>query len=431
MSATETTMRAVLCPQTDEMNAAAAAGWAPAVRRHAIGWLLLANVVGLLLATELLWPTVGDLLAPLTYGRWMPLHLNWQLYGWCALPLVGALMAGFLPQALAPVVTRQVRVVLGLWSFALALGGVSWLAGVTSGKLFLDWYGWARPLLPLAMIALWTLLAAHLWWGWRGFSNAERVLRAGLLAGLVLVPSLLYAAAGREMYPPVNPHSGGATGTSLLGSTLGVVGVFLLLPSLLRVPRVVGGGSGRATWLLWGASAGVFAIQTHGHASHHEAAQIVALGLLLAWIPLLIQFARQYQWRESARLWLQAAAGWWAALVLSGWILFLPGLSERLKFTNALVSHAHLAMAGLVTSVNFALLNQLQAKLPLRRGFWWWQVACIVHVLVLLIAGWFEGEAEVVVFGSQSWLDLAYVGRWLAGLAMVYGSWLSWKETLA
>ena len=38
------------------------------------------------LSLLLLWPGLGDLFAPLTYGRWMPLHMNWQLYGWTALP---------------------------------------------------------------------------------------------------------------------------------------------------------------------------------------------------------------------------------------------------------------------------------------------------------------------------------------------------------
>ena len=130
------------------------------VRRHALGWLVAANAVGALLAAELIWPRFGQLLGPLTYGRWMPLHLDWQLYGWCALPLVGALLAGFLKSD-SQRALGHARLALAGWSLALALGGLAWLSGTSSGKLFLEWGGWARPLLPLALIALWLVLAIH------------------------------------------------------------------------------------------------------------------------------------------------------------------------------------------------------------------------------------------------------------------------------
>src|SRR5690606_34891873 len=111
------------------------------VRRHALGWLVAANAVGLWLALLLVWPDAGRALGPLTYGRWAPLHLNWQLYGWCALPLVGALLRFHAP----PSGRRDARwagMALAAWTFALLAGGLSWLGGVVSGKLFLDWHGW-------------------------------------------------------------------------------------------------------------------------------------------------------------------------------------------------------------------------------------------------------------------------------------------------
>ena len=52
--------------------------------RHALGWLVAGNVVGLWLAILQLKPglAVGDW----TYGRWVPVHLNVQLFGWTSLP---------------------------------------------------------------------------------------------------------------------------------------------------------------------------------------------------------------------------------------------------------------------------------------------------------------------------------------------------------
>ena len=203
--------------------------------RHALGWLVAANLVGVWLAASLVWPALGDALEPFTYGRWMPLHLNWQLYGWCALPLVGALLA-WCVDSRHPQATLHVRVALGAWTLALVAGGVAWLIGVTSGKLFLDWFGWARGLLSAAMVVLWTACAAHACW--RRGQPGERLndgMRRGLLLGLLFVPGLLYWAAGRDVYPAINPDSGGATGASLLGSTLGILTLYGLLPRLLGV----------------------------------------------------------------------------------------------------------------------------------------------------------------------------------------------------
>ncbi len=396
------------------------------VRRHALAWLLAANTVGLWLATLLLWPDAGNWLGELSYGRWMPLHMNWQLYGWCSLPLVGALMAWCLV-AKHPGVVMHARVALGAWSFALVLGGVAWLGGVTSGKLFLDWHGWSRPLLPLAMVVLWTVVATHGLF-WRKPTWARTIALLGLLA----VPSVLYWSAGREVYPAVNPDSGGATGASLLGSTLGIVLVFGMLPEMLGMGRSVGARCvGRLGFgLALAASFGVFAVIDHGNASHHAFGQIVGLGMLIVWVPMAWSYFRGFKWPAEARRWLAAAFVWWALLVVTGWVTFLPGVLERLKFTNGLVAHAHLAMAGLVTAMNMAILTSLA---PGKSGqsnhygyFVAWQVATGGMVAVLLVGGWFETGRAGEFFRGEIWVQAVYGVRLLAGVVMwlVSANWL-------
>ncbi len=94
--------------------------YARVVTGYCLGWLVAANAVGLWLGVVLLWPAAGDALAPLTYGRWVPLHLNWQLYGWCALPLAGGVLAWcFDPRE--PQVRWHAHAAFGAWSLALLL----------------------------------------------------------------------------------------------------------------------------------------------------------------------------------------------------------------------------------------------------------------------------------------------------------------------
>lgn len=400
---------------------------ASALGRHAFGWLAAANLVGVFLAALLVWPDAGRALAPLTYGRWMPLHLDWQLYGWCALPLVGALLAAYLGDAAA---AGPGVLALRGWSLALAAGGASWLAGDVSGKLFLDWAGWARPLLPVAMCLLWAVIAAPAWHRRRERGPLPRMLAWSLLALLLTVPAALYRAAGPETFPAVNPASGGATGTSLLGSTLGIVTIYALLPVLLSRPRRAAAGGGAwfvpALALSWLA----FGFASHDNVSHHRAGQVAALGLLAAWVPLLPVWIGRYDWRAAARPWWRAAWVWWAALVLTGWLTFLPGISERLKFTDGLVAHAHLAMAGFVTCVNVALLRQLGAAEPAAEpvAFWAWQGAGALMVGALLVAGWREGAAPGDLFLAADWTRVTYALRLAAGLVMAGVSLHWWKE---
>jgi len=402
---------------------------ARAVRGHGLGWLVAANLVGVGLALVLVWPGLGSWLGPLSYGRWVPVHLNAQLYGWCSLPLVGALMAACLVPR-HPGALSHARLALAVWSLVLAGGAVTWLSGHTSGKLFLDWSGWSRVALGLAMCLLWTYLATHLWWGRERSSTGRWRVAATSVAVLLGVPVALFWSAGREVYPAVNPHSGGATGAALLGSTLGIVVVFGMLPILLGQAR-----RWRTGWFWWALAASllVFMVIDHGSVSHHDPVQILALGLLLCWIPGLWLYGRAWAWSAGSRPWLFAAGGWWALLLASGWVSFLPGVSESWKFTNALVAHAHLAMAGLVTAVNFVVLNELHPARPVGRlaVFWAWQTGAAVHVVLLLGLGLVEAERPTDLWTSVPCTQAVYLGRALAGAVMAGASVQAWREAMA
>ncbi|MFN7343341.1 MAG: hypothetical protein ACK5TA_08400, partial [bacterium] len=58
---------------------------------HALAWLVIGNGIGLFLSILLLFPSLNP--GELTYGRWTPVHLNAQLYGWTAMPLIAWLFS--------------------------------------------------------------------------------------------------------------------------------------------------------------------------------------------------------------------------------------------------------------------------------------------------------------------------------------------------
>jgi cytochrome c oxidase cbb3-type subunit I len=403
-----------------------------AVSAAALGVFTLSNLAGLWLAALLVWPRLGALAGPLTYGRWVPVHLNLQLFGWCSLPAVGLLLARFLPPA-GPAL-RFAQLALGAWVAALVAGGAAWLAGGASGKLFLDWTGPAAWSFAGAQALLWLVLAG----GWiaRGRLGTDgRGRRAGdllLVVALAAVPVSLLIVERVDLYPPVNPHSGGGTGHSLLASSLGIIAIAIALPVLLgrraRRPMLEPAGTVVA---IYAAHWVVHGVLNHGNASHHDLEQVAGLGTLAVWPPVLAWWFRQFSWEECQRPWLLSLGLWSVLLVLDGFAVFLPGVLEGVKFTNALVAHSHLAMAGLLTSLNLLILVSLAPRTNLarvlagRRAWAAWNGACLGMIALLTALGWMEGRDPMFVPTGGRMVDAFYLGRLACGFVM-FAATLPW-----
>ena len=390
---------------------------------HALTWLTLGCGVGLLLALLLLFPGLNAVLGPLTYGRWMPLHLDLLLYGWLALPLVALLVRAYRPAEGAA------RFAVQAWSASLGVGAAAWLAGQTAGKQFLDWEGVARFAYMASLLVLSGTLAA-------GLVRRFRMGLAALWLGLLLVPAALAFATSLAAYPPVNPETGGPTGASLLGSTLGVIAIFLGTPLLLGLPARTREGQRRAAVLVTGALAvhgAFFAAVGHGDRSHREPLQIAAVATLLVWAWLVPGWLRRFAWPAGSRRWLAAFLAWGGVLLASAVPMFLPGLLDRIKFTNALVGHAHLAMAGMATSFAALLLTvlnegtRLSGVLAGRAGWVLWNAGNAVHVAALVAAGALEAADPGVVFRGDASISLLYAVRAAAGVAM-FGAAARWTS---
>ena len=390
---------------------------------HALLWLVIANAIGILIAAMLLLPGINNLLGEWSYGRWMPVHMNLQLYGWCSIPLVMFLFhvygADREPMAI------WARPVLWLWSTALAVGSISWLTGHSSGKLFLDWVGYPRVFFPLAMLALWLLLTA---------SNcvSRPRYRAFRIVGLVLllvVPFLIYIASNPALYPPVNPDTGGPTGASQLESTLVIIAVLLLLPFGLTERQPQRRWPLQTAWVIFAAETLLCLGLGRADVSHHRPIQWISLGSLLVWIPLTPAYFREFQWHPNTRLWRIAFLCWWSVLIPTGWALFLPGVLDHFKFTDGLVGHSLLAMAGFVSSLLIFVMVQLMGDdgwiFNGTWSFYTWQASALAYVLIMFYAGWREGSDPAFSIIPGLVRNGIYTVRLLLGL-LLFAASMDW-----
>jgi cytochrome c oxidase cbb3-type subunit 1 len=390
----------------------------------------LANGIGVLLAVMLLFPTTNRLFDTFTYGRWLIVHMNLELYGWSSLPLLAFLFKVYAvdwqPAA------QWARPVLWIWSAALGVGAFSWITGHSSGKLFLDWTGYARILFPLAITAVWALLVYAFLCSLRN-SHKVGYVRLGKTIGLallLLVPIFLYIAGSPNLYPPVNPATGGPTGASQLESTLIIIAILLLLPFGLTHRKSQRSRAVLISWIIFAGEAILCLVLGRADVSNHRPTQYIALGSLLVWIPLIPAYFAAFAWHPNTRRWRIAFLIWWAALVPTGWALFLPAVLDHFKFTDGLVGHSLLAMAGFVTALVIFVLVQL-----LGEGGWifnrtWsfcvWNLAVLAYVLLMFTAGWREGSDPAFTIIPGTARNLIYMGRLIVGILMFVASaeWL-------
>jgi cytochrome c oxidase cbb3-type subunit 1 len=404
---------------------------------HALFWLVAANSIGVLIAILLLFPSLNGLLGEWTYGRWIMVHMNLELYGWASLPLAAFLfkMYGTDHGPMA----QWARPVLWVWSVALAVGAYSWLSGYSSGKLFLDWSGYARILFPLAMVALWLLLAASLAHEWKNAVNKSIVARGTKLLGLAIllaVPVVMYLASSPGFYPAINPDSGGPTGASQLESSLIIVVILLLLPFGLTQRNALSSHTITIAWSIAAAECMLCFALGRGDVSHHRPAQFLSLASLLTWIPLIPAYYAAFVWNANTHRWRIAFLAWWSALVLTGWVLFLPGVLDHFKFTDGLVGHSLLAMAGFASSLLIFVLVQLLGNdgwiFNRTRSFYGWNIGVVGYVVLMTVAGWREGfdPAFTIVPGAAR--NTIYVLRLVVGVVMLASSvdWLIDATTL-
>ncbi len=404
-----------------------------------LAWLFMANLVGLLLASLLLWPELNRFISPLTYGRWIPLHLDWQLYGWCFLPLLGLICTHFFDHQSKG--SQSVILCLSLWSLGLLFGGYTWLSGGATGKVFLNWNTSSGLVFTLAQLTIWSLLARAFY---ERFKNRHQLkestisltIKAIALLALICVPAVLLFTSDPSVYPPINPESGGATGHSLLLSTLSLVLLMGVLPGWILTLEPANTRSlkkaSRYFWGFFAASIVIFLIIDHGNASNSSFNQIFGLGTLLAWPFLVFKLWSSYSWSMTSNYWRRAFVFWWLLLAIDGWVIFLPGVLDTVKFTNVLVAHSHLAMGGMVSALNMIILihmsgcDLIRVTLSRKLPFYLWNGGCLLYVVVMTLQGWREGESPQVLFGYDGLTSITYHIRLLAGVSMIAanGLWL-------
>ena len=169
---------------------------------------------------------------------------------------------------------------------------------------------------------------------------------------------------------------------------------------------------------------------SRGDVSHHLPSQYLSLGSILVWLPLAPAFYAIFQWHDNTQAWRTALLWWWGFLVVSGWVMFLPGVLDHFKFTDGLVGHSLVAVAGFLTALLAVVLVQLLGDdgwiLTRRWSFHMWNWSVLAYVVLMFIAGWIEGNDPAFTIVPSLARNVLYALRLVTGILMLVSSaeWL-------
>jgi len=206
--------------------------------------------------------------------------------------------------------------------------------------------------------------------------------------------------------------------------------VLLLLPFGLTQRAARSSHAIRTAWIVFAAEVLLCFALGRSDVSHHRPAQYISLGSVLVWLPITPAYFRAFAWRPETRRWRTAVLVWWMLLLPTGWCLFLPGVLDRFKFTDGLVGHSLLAMAGFATSLLIFVLIQLMGvdgRIFNRAwSFHLWHSSVLVYVLIMFFAGWQEGANPAFSMSPGTARNAIYDLRLLLGVLMLIASadWL-------
>jgi cytochrome c oxidase cbb3-type subunit 1 len=160
--------------------------------------------------------------------------------------------------------------------------------------------------------------------------------------------------------------------------------------------------------------------------SHHLASQYLSLGCILIWLPLTPAHYAAFKWHDNTRLWRLAFLWWWAALLVTGWVFFLPGVLDHFKFTDGLVGHSFVAMAGFTSSLIIFVMVQLLEDggwiFNRARSFYLWHASVLGYIVVVTIAGWREGFDPTFTIVPGAARNTLYILRLITGILMLIAS---------
>jgi cbb3-type cytochrome oxidase subunit 1 len=410
----------------------------------ALAALLVSVSFGVLIAVQLLFPDLTGSVPWLTWGRVRYAHTQGILFGWLANAFFAFLYHAVPLLSGRPVTSPRLgRWLFGLWNFAMLVPGwILVLAGVSQP---LEWAEFPLVVDAMVMVVLALAIVQFLPPFFRRGVEYLYVSSWYIIGGLVFT---LLAYPMGNLAPEWMPGAQGAAfsglwihdAIGLFVTPLALASIYFVIPAVTRRPIYSHFLSMLGFWVLF------FVYPLNG--THHYVfsvipmeAQIAAIAAstLLGFSVLIVVGNLLFSLRGAGAVprdaglrFVALATIFYLVVALQGALQAQMAVNESVHFSDWVVGHSHLAMAGFATFAAIGGLVHAWQRIPAARynaraldyAFWLFTGGLVVMFLDLTIAGLVQAQ---LWHADVPWLDSVRASRpyWmvraLAAIPMVAG----------
>lgn len=382
----------------------------------AIFWLLAGSLLALLASFKMNIPWLLDSEAWLTFGRVRPAHLNTVIYGWASPAGIGVGL--WLMARLCRVPVMHPRILIAsivFWNLGVLVGTLAILAGDSRSIEWLEFPGYATPILFLAyaFLAIWGVIMFR----YRKPGHVY-VSQWYLLAAFFWFPWLYATVQMLLIWQPIQGSAQGAVtwwfGHNVLGlwfTPIGLASAYYMIPKVIGRPIHSYYLSILGFWAL--------ALFYSWNGMHHLiggpfpawmiSASVVAS--IMMFVPVIAVAINHHstmkghfgalKWSPTLRFTVFGAVSY-TLVSFQGSLMAIPSLNTLTHFTHYTIGHSHLGLYSFFTMTMFGAMYYIVPRLVgwewpsasmIRWHFWLAAIGIFIMVVALTIGGVIQGFA--------------------------------------
>jgi cytochrome c oxidase cbb3-type subunit 1 len=408
------------------------------------GWMVMATLMGLTGATELIAPDLSHNISWLVFGRVRPIHVNLVLFGFVTPGLLASAFY-FLPRLLQTEIysERLGLISAGLWNISLVAAVISLAAGYSQGREYAELI-WPVDVL---VVVCFGLVCFNLFMTVKRRQEPLLYVSVWYVCAAVILTSVTYCI-GNVVW---QPNSGALVGIpdaiilwfyghnifGLLLTPLSIAVAYYVIPTAIRSPLYSHTLSLIGFWSL---------IVVYTHIGTHHLLQVpvptwlkvIAIVDSIAMVIPVMVFLINIWYTAKGKLGeIHADIG--AKFVFAGTIMYffvsiqgsimaLPQVQRVTHFNNWVVGHAHIGVLGFAAMIALGGLyfiipritgRPLYSRLLADLQYWLILIGVVGFTVVLTTVGLIQGNAWLngeTVYRVLPEIHLYYVLRASLGL---------------
>ena len=400
------------------------------------GWMVVATLMGLIGATELIAPDLSNNISWLVFGRVRPIHVNLVLFGFVTPGLLAAAFY-FLPRLLQNEIysERLGLITVGLWNITLAAAVISLASGFSQGREYAELI-WPVDLL---VVLCFGLVCYNMIMTVKRRREPLLYVSIWYICAAVILTSVTYCI-GNVIW---KPNSGALVGIpdaiilwfyghnifGLLLTPLSIAVAYYVIPTAIRSPLYSHTLSLIGFWSL---------IVVYTHIGTHHLLQVpvptwlkvIAIVDSVAMVIPVMVFLINIWYTAKGKLGeIHADIG--AKFVFTGTIMYffvsiqgsimaLPQVQRVTHFNNWVVGHAHIGVLGFAAMIALGGLYFIIPRItgrPLYSRF----LADLQYWLILIgVVGFTVVLTTVGLIQGNAWLNGETVYRVLPEIHLYY-----------